>query len=208
MMTTKTDDLTSTAVLWGIASLAGVVVAAVAIAAMGYGILGGLFFGAVVAVLVAVVLTMAFGSGHAAVPTPTADTAARVSAPEPVAQPAAAPMAQPAAAPVAQSAPVPTPEPAEGQRPATLQAPRGGTADDLKKIKGVGPKLEKMLHGMGIYHFDQIAAWTAAELSWVDDNLTGFKGRASRDDWQAQAKLLAAGGETEFSARVGKGDVY
>lgn len=190
---TRTDDLNSTAILWGIAALAGVVVAALAIVAMGFGVLGGLFFGLIVAIAVAVVLTLAFRGDHAAVSAP----AARDSAPTP------APAPQPV-----HSAPERAAEPAAAQsRPATLAAPRGA-ADDLKKIKGVGPKLEQMLHGMGIFHFDQIAAWTPAELSWVDDNLTGFKGRASRDDWQAQAKLLAEGGETEFSARVGKGDVY
>ena len=78
----------------------------------------------------------------------------------------------------------------------------------MKEIKGVGPKLEQMLHQMGFYHFDQIAAWTEAEVNWVNENLAGFKGRAARDNWVAQAKILAAGGETEFSARVGKGDVY
>ncbi|MEM1076967.1 MAG: NADH-quinone oxidoreductase subunit E [Pseudomonadota bacterium] len=93
-------------------------------------------------------------------------------------------------------------------KPAMLTAARDGAADDLKKIKGVGPKLETMLNGMGIYHFDQIAAWSSAELAWVDDNLEGFKGRASRDEWVAQAKTLASGGETEFSSRVTKGDVY
>ena len=98
--------------------------------------------------------------------------------------------------------------PAEGAKPATLTAARGGKADNLKEIKGVGPKLEKMLNGMGFYHFDQIAAWTAAELAWVDENLSGFKGRASRDNWVDQAKILASGGETEFSKRVEDGDVY
>ena len=44
-------------------------------------------------------------------------------------------------------------------------------ADDLKMIKGVGPKLEKLLNTLGFYHFDQIAKWSAEELSWVDDNL-------------------------------------
>lgn len=202
-MTIKTDDSTSKATVWGISALAGVVVAAVAIVALGFGWMGGLFLGVVVAVLLAVVLTIAFGGGHAAVPAPAADNAARATAPDPVPRPATAP--EPTAAPAVSSASEPT---GEEQRPATLQAPRGGSVDDLKKIKGIGPKLEEMLHGMGIYHFDQIAAWTPDELSWVDDNLTGFKGRASRDDWQAQAKLLAEGGETEFSARVGKGDVY
>ena len=98
--------------------------------------------------------------------------------------------------------------PAEGAKPATLTAARGGKADNLKEIKGVGPKLEKMLNGMGFYHFDQIAAWTTAELAWVDENLSGFKGRASRDGWVDQAKILASGGETEFSKRVEDGDVY
>lgn len=202
---TKTDDLNSTAILWAIAALAGVVVAAIAIVALGFGVMGGLFFGLIVAVAVAVVLTLAFRGDHAAVSARTPVPAARDTAP--ARQPAPDPAQAPAAEPVtqgAQSAPEPS---VEQIRPATLPAPRGA-ADDLKQIKGIGPKLEQMLHGMGIFHFDQIAAWTAAELSWVDDNLTGFKGRASRDDWQAQAKLLAAGGETEFSARVGKGEVY
>ena len=61
---------------------------------------------------------------------------------------------------------------------------------------------------MGFYHFDQIANWTDAEIAWVDSNLEGFKGRATRDEWVAQAKILAAGGETEFSKRVDDGDVY
>ncbi|MDT8329368.1 MAG: fused NADH-quinone oxidoreductase subunit E/endonuclease, partial [Roseovarius sp.] len=78
----------------------------------------------------------------------------------------------------------------------------------LKQIKGIGPKLEKLCNSMGFYHFDQIAAWTEEEVSWVDRNLEGFKGRVSRDNWVEQAKLLAEGKETEFSARVKKGDVY
>nr|MCU0912048.1 fused NADH-quinone oxidoreductase subunit E/endonuclease [Paracoccaceae bacterium] len=93
-------------------------------------------------------------------------------------------------------------------RPKALKAARKGGPDDLKMIKGVGPKLEAMLHGMGIFHFDQIAAWTDMELAWVDDNLEGFKGRASRDNWIPQARTLASGGQTEFSTRVGKGEVY
>lgn len=79
------------------------------------------------------------------------------------------------------------------EQPAMLQAPRNGTPDDLKVIRGIGPKLEQLLFGMGVYHFDQIAAWTAAELAWVDDNLEGFKGRATRDEWVAQARDLAGG---------------
>jgi NADH-quinone oxidoreductase subunit E len=81
-------------------------------------------------------------------------------------------------------------------------------ADDLKRIKGVGPKLEKLCNRLGFYHFDQIAAWTADEVAWVDQNLEGFKGRVTRDNWVEQARLLASGGETEFSKKVDKGDVY
>jgi predicted flap endonuclease-1-like 5' DNA nuclease len=93
-------------------------------------------------------------------------------------------------------------------KPETLEAPRAGKADDLKMIKGVGPKLEALLHKLGFYHFDQIASWTEDEVSWVDQNLEGFKGRVSRDNWVEQAKLLAEGKETEFSARAKKGGVY
>jgi len=75
-----------------------------------------------------------------------------------------------------------------------------GTPDDLKKIKGVGPKLEGVLNELGVWHFWQIARWTATEVAWVDTRLK-FKGRIERDDWVDQAKILAEGGETEFSKR-------
>jgi NADH-quinone oxidoreductase subunit E len=87
-------------------------------------------------------------------------------------------------------------------RPAALKKAREGKADDLRKIKGVGPKLQALLNSLGFYHFDQIAAWTDAEVAWVDEHLDDFKGRVTRDDWVAQAKILAAGGETAFSARA------
>lgn len=96
----------------------------------------------------------------------------------------------------------------EGSRPEALSGPRGGKADDLKQIKGIGPALEKLCNSLGFYHFDQIAGWSADEVAWVDANLKGFKGRVSRDTWVEQAKVLAAGGETEFSKRVEDGDVY
>ena len=95
-----------------------------------------------------------------------------------------------------------------GTRPEALSQARGGQPDDLKMIKGVGPKLEKMLHSLGFFHFDQIAGWTADEVAWVDENLEGFKGRVSRDDWVEQARQLATGGETDFSARAKKGGVH
>jgi NADH-quinone oxidoreductase subunit E len=95
-----------------------------------------------------------------------------------------------------------------GTKPEMLTEARDGRADDLKQIKGVGPKLEALCNTLGFYHFDQIAGWTADEVAWVDANLEGFKGRVSRDNWVEQAKTLASGGETEFSSRVKKGDVY
>jgi NADH-quinone oxidoreductase subunit E len=83
-------------------------------------------------------------------------------------------------------------EESPGTRPAALEAARDGGADDLKRIKGVGPKLEQLLHKLGFFHFDQVAAWTDDEVAWVDHNLEGFKGRVSRDEWVKQAKELAA----------------
>ncbi|MCB1400119.1 MAG: fused NADH-quinone oxidoreductase subunit E/endonuclease, partial [Rhodobacteraceae bacterium] len=109
---------------------------------------------------------------------------------------------------VSKGVPASKAEPAAASRPKALKAARKGGADDLKMIKGVGPKLEKLLNSLGFFHFDQVAAWTAAELAWVDENLEGFKGRASRDDWVAQAKLLAGGGETAFSAKAKKDGIY
>lgn len=94
--------------------------------------------------------------------------------------------------------------PSDEDRPETLTAARGGQADDLKLIKGVGPKLEGLLHTLGFFHFDQVASWSDREVAWVDHNLEGFKGRVSRDEWVAQAKILASGAETEFSARKKK----
>ncbi|MEQ9260000.1 MAG: NADH-quinone oxidoreductase subunit NuoE [Roseovarius sp.] len=104
-------------------------------------------------------------------------------------------------------APEPAAEVAQ-KEPESLDAPRGDGADDLKFIKGVGPKLEELLHELGFYHYDQIAEWSAEEVAWVDENLKGFKGRVSRDGWVEQARILAEGGSTEFSQRAKKGDVY
>lgn len=81
-----------------------------------------------------------------------------------------------------------------GIKPETLTEPRASGADDLKLIKGIGPKLETQLNSMGFFHFDQIAKWGQDEVAWVDQNLEGFKGRASRDNWVDQSQKLARGG--------------
>ena len=78
----------------------------------------------------------------------------------------------------------------EEAKPEGLSQARDGKADDLKQISGIGPKLEETLNGLGIYHFDQIATWSAETVSWVDDFLS-FKGRIDREDWIAQAKALS-----------------
>jgi len=167
-----------------------------------------LFLAAAIAGAVAVFLLFAFHrKPEAPLSAPVHRQAAPAPAPAPTPKAEAAPAPAPAPEPAPAAAPVMS-VPETGTKPAMLDAPKGGTPDDLKKIKGVGPKLESMLHGMGFYHYDQIANWTAAEVAWVDENLEGFKGRVSRDGWVAQAKVLAAGGETEFSKRVDGGDVY
>jgi len=84
-----------------------------------------------------------------------------------------------------------------GTKPAMLQAARDSGADDLQRINGIGPKLEAMLNTMGVHHLDQIADWGAAEVAWIDANLAGFKGRATRDAWVTQAKALVDGDGTQ-----------
>jgi len=87
-----------------------------------------------------------------------------------------------------------------------LDAPRGGKADNLTRIKGIGTVNEKKLNEHGIFHFDQIAAWKKADVEAAETYLA-FDGRITREDWVGQAKLLATGKETEFSRRVDAGKV-
>lgn len=86
------------------------------------------------------------------------------------------------------------PKASGARKPRTLKAPRKAGADDLTKIKGIGPKLAALLNETGFYHFDQIAKWSEQECAWIDQNLEGYKGRASRDNWTEQAKALLAEG--------------
>lgn len=135
----------------------------------------------------------------------TVPTAAPAAAKKPAAKKAPAKKAAPkasAAKPATAKAPARKPVAADG-KPEMLTAARGGVADDLKLLKGVGPKLEQTLNALGVYHFDQVASWRKKEIEWVDDKLK-FKGRIERDDWIKQAKVLAKGGETEFSKRSKK----
>jgi predicted flap endonuclease-1-like 5' DNA nuclease len=118
----------------------------------------------------------------------------------------AAPKAKAAAKPAAKAAPK-----AAVKKPAAKKAtgPKlfkkaPAKVDDLKLISGVGPKLEETLHDIGIYQYAQVADWKKADIGFVDDRLK-FKGRIERDGWVKQAKVLAKGGQTEFSKRKTKG---
>tara|TARA_R110002124_G_scaffold284373_1_gene461575 strand:+ start:332 stop:1498 length:1167 start_codon:yes stop_codon:yes gene_type:complete len=93
-----------------------------------------------------------------------------------------------------------------GTKPTGIDAPRNGKGDNLRQIEGVGPALEKLLHSMGIFHFDQIAAWGEPEIAWMDSQLKGFKGRVTRDKWVAQAKLIGEVGIEEFLIRAKTND--
>ena len=193
---------------WILAAVSGVVVLAVCLFLIELGILASIFMGAVVFIVVGLLLGWIFCSELKPL-VQSNETSTAPSAPEPAPAPAAEPA--PVTAPVAQAPEVEAPvvEAVEDAvRPEALSGARDGGADDLKMIKGVGPKLEIMLNELGFYHFDQIAGWSAAEVAWVNDNLTGFKGRVSRDNWVEQARKLASGQETEFSKRVSDGDVY
>lgn len=80
----------------------------------------------------------------------------------------------------------------------------GGEADDLRKIKGLGPKLVTLLAGLGVTRFSQIAAWDDAEIDRMDAQLGSFAGRIRRDNWVEQAKFLAAGDVAGFEGKFGK----
>jgi predicted flap endonuclease-1-like 5' DNA nuclease len=81
---------------------------------------------------------------------------------------------------------------ASTKQPAALSTPQGN-ADDLTRIKGIGPKLSALLNELGIYHFKQIANWSQPEAAWVDEFLA-FKGRVSRENWIEQARTFSSNG--------------
>jgi NADH-quinone oxidoreductase subunit E len=84
-----------------------------------------------------------------------------------------------------------------------LTAPRNGKADNLRLVRGIGPRLEKVLHSMGVFHFDQISRWTENDLALVDKHLGDFAGRAVRDKWIEQSrKLLERAADSDGSGNV------
>ncbi|KRA82753.1 helix-hairpin-helix domain-containing protein [Altererythrobacter sp. Root672] len=106
---------------------------------------------------------------------------------------------EPAPEPIPEPTPEPTPAPAPTVAPAS-----SGPADDLTRIKGLGPKIALQLKDLGVSTFAQIAAWDDAEIDRIDAQLGRFQGRIRRDDWPTQARLLAAGDTSGYEAKFGK----
>lgn len=82
----------------------------------------------------------------------------------------------------------------------------GQRVDDLKRIRGIGVLIEKRLNALGVASYEQIANWTGADIDRISTTLD-FKGRIERENWVEQARILASGGQTEFSRRVDRGEV-
>jgi predicted flap endonuclease-1-like 5' DNA nuclease len=76
----------------------------------------------------------------------------------------------------------------------------GSGIDDLKRIRGIGVLIEKKLNSLGVTHDEQVANWTGADIERIS-NILDFKGRIERENWIEQARILATGGQTEFSRR-------
>lgn len=85
---------------------------------------------------------------------------------------------------------------------APVQAASPG--DDLGRIKGVGPKLKALLASLGVTSYAEIAAWTDEDIARIDTQLGTFAGRAKRDNWIEQAKLLASGDTAAYETKFGK----
>jgi predicted flap endonuclease-1-like 5' DNA nuclease len=144
------------------------------------------------------------GAGEAVAP------AVPLAMPDVPAPAVAAPVPVPEAAPIADSAeaePAAAPVPAPGAppaAPAAASSPGKPGADELTRIKGLGPKLAEQLRALGITSLAQIAVWDDAEIDRIDAQLGRFQGRIRRDDWRTQAGLLVAGDTAGYQAKFGK----
>lgn len=138
---------------------------------------------------------------------------------DPVQDPAPAPAPTPAPAPppppvpktaVAATAAAVAPKPAaKAKAPAPTEVKPKipdavGEPDNLRLIKGVGPKLNTLLNSLGVTRFDQVADWKEAEIAEVDQYLGTFSGRITRDSWIDQAKFLAKDDIAGFEKKYGK----
>jgi len=141
-------------------------------------------------------------------PVRPAETQPEPAKPAPAVVPEPAPKPAPKAV-VAPATPAPKEEPAAApDAPAATGKPQipaaVGEPDNLRLIKGVGPKLNTLLISLGVTRFDQIAEWKEAEINEVDQYLDTFAGRITRDAWIDQAKFLAKDDIAGFEKKYGK----
>lgn len=171
---------------WAIGAAAGLVAFGVLVVVGKFDLFPAAAIAGGLAAIAGMILGMPWGQEPAA---PVAKAHAPVAEPMPV-----------AATPVAFVA---TPAPAAATAgPARLTAARGGSADNLKEIEGIGPAMEKLVNSMGFFHFDQIASWSEADVAVVDSEMKTFKGRITRDKWVAQAKIIVTEGLEVFRERA------
>ncbi len=132
-------------------------------------------------------------------PAPNPSPAPAPNAPAPVkseivAEPAPVKSEIVAAAPESAAKASPAKKHFPGHPPESLAAARGGSPDDLARIKGIGPKSVEKLHALGVFHFDQIAAWNIDNARWIGAALSA-PGRVERGKWIQQARELVAAKE-------------
>jgi predicted flap endonuclease-1-like 5' DNA nuclease len=191
---------------WAIGAAAGLVAFGVLVIVGEFNLFPAAFLGACVAALAGLVLGMPWGAGSpAGGAMPAARAAAHAASAPAEAAPAKAEPARPAAA--APAALMATPAAAPAAKAATagperLKTARGGKADDLKEIEGIGPAMERLLNELGFHHFDQIASWSEADVALVDAEMKTFKGRITRDKWVSQARIIVAEGLEAFRERA------
>jgi predicted flap endonuclease-1-like 5' DNA nuclease len=177
---------------WAIAAAAGLVAFGVLVVVGEFGLFPAAAMGGGVAAVAGLILGMPWGAEAPAMPV------AKVHAPaKPTPEAEATPAAFVSAPAAASQAPAPA---AAG--PMRMSGPRGGKADNLKEIEGIGPAMEKLVNEMGFYHFDQIASWSDADVAVVDGEMKSFKGRITRDKWVAQAKIIVSEGLEAFRERA------
>lgn len=170
---------------WVIAAAAGLVAFGVLVVVGEFDLFPAAAMAGGVAAVTGLILGMPWGAGTPAAPAAKA----------PAAKPPTAPMAEAVPASIVSA-------PAAASGPLRLTGPRGGTADNLKEIEGIGPAMEKLVNELGFYHFDQIASWSDADVALVDTEMKGFKGRITRDRWVAQAKIIVTEGLEAFRERA------
>ena len=120
---------------------------------------------------------------------------AKAAAPKPKAEAKAKIAASPKAAP--------KPKVAAKAKAAPKAAPKTVIPDNLELLKGVGPKLNTLLKSLGVTSFEQVANWSAPDITEIDAKLGTFAGRIGRDNWVDQAKLLVSGDIAGFEKKYG-----